>query len=213
MPSFPLGPYGTWQTPHARGTYFTKKTWLPWEALQAWLTLGTLWTLWAHNPTFPFGTRKTNGTWRAHRTWDSRQAWLSRGTPHSRGTYWSFFSSWSKRPRNAPYTPVSFGSWEAWLSDSWEAWGSRQPWQSLLSFATWKSWLARDPILARLSNSRHPRRSLNSWYSNRALWARFPRGPWLSQGTLGPRKARHSWFSNSWQSNWPRWTVHTWRTL
>lgn len=75
--------------------------------------------------------------------------------------------------------------------------GVRQPWQSLFPFTTRKSWLARDPILTWLSNSRHPRRSLNSWHTNKALWSRFPWRPWLPQGTLWSRKACHSWFSYS----------------
>lgn len=181
--------------------------------MKPWLTLGTWWPLWPHNPTFSFGSRKTNCSWRAHRTWDSRQAWLSWGTSHSRGSYWSFFPSWSQSPRNAPYTPVTFGPWEAWFSDSWKARGSWQPRQSLLSFATWKSWLARDPILAWFSNSRNPRRSLNPWYTNRALWPRFTWRTWFSQGALGPREACHSWFAHSRKSDRARRAMHPWRTL
>lgn len=72
MTSFSLGSYRTGQTPYARGSYFTKKTWLPREALEAWFSLGPWRTLWSYKSTFSFGSRETNSTWRAHGTWDSR---------------------------------------------------------------------------------------------------------------------------------------------
>lgn len=181
--------------------------------MKPWLTLRSWWALWPHNPTFSFGSRKTDSPWRAHRTWDSRQAWLSWGTPQSRSAYWSFLPSWSQRPRKTPNTPVTFGSRETWFPDPWKARGSWQPWQALLPFTTWKSWLPRNPVLARFTNSRYPRRSLNPWDSDRALWPRFAWRAWLSQGALGPREACHSWFTHSWKSYRARRAMHPWRTL